>query len=89
MQEEFQSGSGAVGWTYVYLGFTSISADHVQLLDGQRVSAQPQADVVRVVAVLIVEQSYPRFGLLEQRRYELNHWFPICRWFYDILRFTF
>lgn len=56
---------GGGGRTYVYLGRGSVGADHVQLLDGERLLGQLEADVVAIVALLLVQQSDPRFGLWE------------------------
>lgn len=58
----------ALRCTYIYLGFASSCANHVQLLYGQRLPGQLQADVVRVVGLLVVQQSNSGFRLLGLRR---------------------
>lgn len=60
---EFQWTAGALWRTYIYLGFAAACANHIQLLYGQSVSGQFQADVVGIVGLLIVQQGNSRFCL--------------------------
>lgn len=68
MRHHLNCGSGALRRTYIYLGVGSVCADHVQLLDGEHLFGQLEADVVGVVGLLLVQQSDPRFRLQEWRR---------------------
>lgn len=61
----WQLRPAALWRTYIYLGFAPAGANHVQLLYGQRLFGQLQADVVRIVGLLIVLQSNSRFCLSE------------------------
>lgn len=69
-------GRGALRRTYIYLGVVSARADDVQLLDGEHLFGQLEADVVGVVGLLLVQQSDPRLGLQEWRRMESTDILP-------------
>lgn len=60
---EFRWASGALWRTYIYLGVGAACANHIQLLYGQSVSGQFQADVVGIVGLFIVQQGNSGFCL--------------------------